>query len=206
MQKQQPQYKFYPSLLDAYNWYASSESEDAEKEFIDKINRVKFQSDAADKGTWFNELIDTALVGGSRFGLNYLSGVALEVYELLEGSIAQQFTCTQIEVNGVCVELYGYIDYVKQDRVTDLKTTSNYDLGKYKDSMQLHFYPVSLIDNGCEINEFEFLVTDFKDVYSETYAVDYNVSLNALKQSCQQLINFLEAKRELITDKKIFGQ
>lgn len=203
---QKPQYKFYPSLLDAYEWYANSENENAESDLINKINRVKFQSDLADKGTWFNQLIDLALIGEERFDLNYLDGVAKEITARLQGAICQGFTSTIINVNGVLVELYGYYDYVQLDKVIDLKTTKNYELGKYQKSLQLHFYPVSLIDEGNEINEFEFLVTDFESVYSEPYKVDYNNSLSILTEKCQQLINFLEAKKHLITDTKIFGE
>ena len=58
---QKPNYKFYPSLLDAYQWYVSSENENAEQEFIDKINRVPFTSELADKGTLFNNFIDNSL-------------------------------------------------------------------------------------------------------------------------------------------------
>lgn len=205
MQKNQPQFKIYPSLLDAYSWYASSESEEAEIDLINKINRVSFHSDLAEKGTWFNQLIDLALIGNERFGICYLDGVAHDIVERLQGAVSQQFTSTTIMVNGNCVELYGYYDYLLQDRVIDLKTTSKYDLGKYKGSMQLHFYPVSLIDNGCQINEFEFLVTDFESVFSETYKVDYNTSKQILINKCAELINFLEAKKHLITDLKIFG-
>ena len=76
---QQPlEYKFYPTLLDAYQGYIDSDiiwerywgfSENPplspedfkEKQFlslIDKINRVSFSSEAADQGTTFNEIID----------------------------------------------------------------------------------------------------------------------------------------------------
>ena len=200
-----PDYKFYPSLLDAYNWYASSENEDAENELINKINRVPFESEAASKGTWFNNLIDQALIGIDKYGTNHLTGYAGDIAEMLKGSARQVFCSTQIEVDGKVIELYGYIDYVKEDRVIDLKTTSQYDLGKYKGSMQLHFYPVALTDEGNEINSFDFIVTDFKNVYTESYPVNYEVSKKEIVNACKNLIRFIETKRKIITDKKIFG-
>lgn len=205
MQQLQPDYKFYPSLLDAYKWYQASESDGSEQELINKINRVPFKSDSADKGTWFNELIDHSIKGNGKYGLQYLNGVALEVFERLKGASMQVYTSTLLEVDGKIVELYGYIDYVLQDKVIDLKTTQVYDLGKYQKSMQLHFYPVSLIDEGNVINEFEFLVTDFVNVYPETYKVDYQRSKMILIDSCKELIRFLQLKRDLITDKKVFA-
>lgn len=200
-----PDYKFYPSLLDSYKWYQNSESETAEQELIDKINRVPFKSEAADKGTWFNEFIDHALKGDEKYGVNYLSGPALQIFEKLKGSVSQVYTSTLIEVDGKTIELYGYIDYVLQDKVIDLKTTKSYELGKYQNSLQLHFYPVSLMDDGNVINEFEFLVTDFESVFSETYKIDYKLSQGILTDACRELIRFIELKNHLITDKKIFG-
>jgi hypothetical protein len=201
----QPDYKFYPSLLDAYRWYQQSESDTAEQELIDKINRVPFKSEAADKGTWLNDLIDLSLKG-ERFGLNYLTGVAADLVYKLRGAARQVYTSTTIEVDGNIVEVYGYIDFVKEDCVIDLKTTANYELGKYKNSLQLHFYPVSLIDDGNDINLFEFLVTDFQSIYREVYRVNYQESKSILQDTCRELIRFLELRKDLITDKKIFNQ
>lgn len=203
--QQLPDYRLYPSLLDSYQWYKSSESETSEQELLNKINRLPFTSEAADKGTWFNELIDLSLKGLSKYKLEYLSGPAQEIASRLQGAAKQIFTSTLIEIDGKLVELYGYIDYMKLDRTIDLKTTKEYKLGKYKDSLQLHFYPVSLIDEGNEINEFEFLVCDFDNVYSEVYDVNYDVSKNILMDACRELIRFIEIKKDLITDKKIFG-
>lgn len=198
-------FRFYPSLLDSYRWYQTSESEDAEQELLDKINRVPFQSDKADKGTWFNELIDVSLIG-DKHGLCYLNGCALDVYSRLQGAAQQVYTSTIIEVDGIVIELYGYMDYVKEDRIIDLKTTGIYELGKYKNSLQLHLYPVSLIDAGNEINFFEFLVCDFNNVYSEIYKVNYEESKAIIADACRELVRFIEIKRYLITDNKIFNQ
>lgn len=75
---QQPKYRFYATLLDAFNDYINSDvvwykywgwSENPPhtpeefhelkfKELIDRINRVPFDSEKADRGTAFNEIID----------------------------------------------------------------------------------------------------------------------------------------------------
>ena len=74
----QPSYRFYATILDAFHGYLNSDviwekywgwSENPPhtpetfhelqfKELIDRINRVPFDSEAADKGTAFNEVID----------------------------------------------------------------------------------------------------------------------------------------------------
>lgn len=78
MQTKQPKFKFYATLLDAFTSYLRSDAiwerywgfsenpphtpdEFKELQFqslIDTINRVPFDSEAADKGTAFNEVID----------------------------------------------------------------------------------------------------------------------------------------------------
>ncbi|MDE6651394.1 MAG: HNH endonuclease [Paramuribaculum sp.] len=78
MQTQQPKYRFYATLLDCYQNYIDSDiiwekywgfsenpphtpEEFRQQQFqqlIDRINRVPFDSEAADKGTAFNEVID----------------------------------------------------------------------------------------------------------------------------------------------------
>jgi hypothetical protein len=206
MNQPQPQYKFYATLLDAFKWYQASESENAEQELIDKINRVPFQSDAADKGTRFNDLIDSVLCGGSVTGDEFSEPLVLDIAGLLYGSAKQLFTSTMIQTNYGMVELYGYIDYIKQDAAIDLKTTKSYELGKFKNSLQRHVYPVSLIDDGNDIKAFEFLVTDFSSIFIESYLVDYDQSKIILANVCEEFISFINAKRHLITDRKIFNQ
>lgn len=78
MQTAQPNYRIYATLLDAFTayqkcdvsydkYYAWSETPEytpeeweakQRKELIDRINRVPFDSEAADKGTAFNEVVD----------------------------------------------------------------------------------------------------------------------------------------------------
>ena len=73
-----PKYNFYATILDSFQnyldraelyqkYYGFSETppytevewdEKMERELIDKINRVPFESEAADKGTAFNEVVD----------------------------------------------------------------------------------------------------------------------------------------------------
>ena len=78
MSKPKLKYKFYATLLDGYQdylrsseiyqeyWGFSENPSKMEDEFeagqlqglIDRINRVPFDSEAADKGTAFNEVVD----------------------------------------------------------------------------------------------------------------------------------------------------
>ena len=83
---QQPKYKIYPSLLDKFEQYLRADEEaesffnvdretgeykkspdeveaELKQSLIDSINRVPFSSEAADKGTAFNEIIDCYVQG-----------------------------------------------------------------------------------------------------------------------------------------------
>lgn len=75
---QQPKYRIYATLLDAFGAYLNSDviwdkywgwsenpphtpeefHEQQFQELIDRINRKPFDSEAADRGTAFNEIID----------------------------------------------------------------------------------------------------------------------------------------------------
>ena len=81
---QQPKYRMYPSLLDKFEAYLRADEEvesffnidnetgeykrspeeieaELKQSLIDAINRVPFASEAADKGTAFNALVDMAV-------------------------------------------------------------------------------------------------------------------------------------------------
>lgn len=83
---QQPKYKIYPSLLDNFERYLRADEEvesfwnvdnetgeykrspdeieaELKQKLLDSINRVPFESEAADKGTAFNAIIDCYLHG-----------------------------------------------------------------------------------------------------------------------------------------------
>lgn len=219
---QKPQYKFYATLLDAFLRYQASESENAEQEFIDKINRVPI-TDEKDlermaKGTALNNLVDKQVINQTfseaetiseivdNQTFTFDSRIVNTLGDKLQGATPQVYTQTIIRCNGNDVLVYGYIDYVLANKVIDLKTTSTYELGKYKDSMQMHLYPIALFnEENIVTDEFEFLVTDFKEIYSETYPINLIDSNAKLAVVCTSLIEFLNAKSDLITDKKIFG-
>jgi len=210
------QYKFYATLLDAFEWYLGSEQPTAEQDFIDKINRKPFQSDAAEKGTAFNDVMDivltqqhpgeddkivTELVKKHKFNYDLIYDLAIH----LHGSVPQFFCKRELHTSKGSIEIYGYMDYIKYKKAIDLKTTKTYTLGKYANSWQKIVYPWCLAGEGIFVDEFEFLVTDFEHIYREPYPVQIDNNAGQLTEICERLIDFIEAKRMFITDKKIFG-
>ena len=216
-------YNFYPSILDTFNnylncsktynkfWGNSDEPSKTEEEYeqdcfnqlIDKINRVPFESEAADKGTAYNELIDCIIgkrtsdiitiervnvenktiafnVGykNNNFYFNY--DTAIIIASSLENSITQQFLEADLTTSKGIVYLYGYSDYILPDKCIDLKTTSTqYTAFKFRNNYQHLVYLYCLQKNGFDIELFEYLVLQFgnnkpDNIYTEYYNVDFN--------------------------------
>lgn len=156
-----------------------------EQELIDTINRVPHEpSEAADKGTCFNEVIDmliedrdclyegmtvtmdeaanTVTATLHEFTFLYDLGFCKEIAEGLIDSASQVFTSATIETCFGIVELYGYIDEYRYNQVIDLKTTGNYDFLKFERKWQRHVYPYCLTENGNEVEGFEYRVIKWK--------------------------------------------
>lgn len=244
MQKPQPKYQFYATLLDGFEGYINSSrtyqeywgfSENpskTEEEFeqeqyqglIDRINRVPFESEAADRGTAFNEVIDCIIenristtmeiksfkesgviaVHYKQHVFNFPFDICVEVAKYLKDALTQQFTDGIIETKYGPVRLYGYIDQLLPFKIVDIKTTSKYSAFKYQNNWQHKVYPFCLKQNGVDIDEFEYVITDFKNTWSEHYRFIPEKDVVELTSHVERFIEFLELNREKITDMKIF--
>lgn len=247
-----PKYLFYATLLDSYEGYISSSriyqkywgfSENAPKSeadfeqeqfqsLIDRINRVPFDSEAADRGTCFNEVIDcittksvsekvemksdrtnntiTAKYNNRVF--NFPLDQCLQVAKGYQEAVPQVLTKGHLETKYGIVELYGYIDELLPLQIVDIKTTSNYSAFKFKDNWQHRVYPFCLSCEGVNIREFVYDVyvldksNKIKESYQEFYLYEPQRDIPDLKAHCEGLIEFIEANKEKITDKKIFNE
>ena len=249
---QQPNYLFYATLLDAFQTYIDSDiiwerywgfSENpphSPEEFrqaqfqslIDKINRKPFDSEKADRGTTFNEIIDCMVLdrnsemvnvkrvydGNSLVGLNgayngrtfyFPITLCREMADFYKGSLCQQYIQAILPTIFGDVLLYGYMDYVKPFSTHDLKTTGQYAVGNYKNHWQHRVYPYALMKNGCNVPDFEYNVVELGKTYYRTYTESYSFvperDVPILTQHCEDFIRFLQANRTLITDQKIFN-
>lgn len=214
MSQSQPQYKFCATLLDAFTWYKKSEKEEAFPEFLDKLNRVPFTSEAADKGTAFNELVDNLCVDFEAYGVlpmddilshsgfDFPGDIVREFVAQFAGCLRQIYVERTIQTRYGPVLLYGYVDELLWWVVYDIKTTKSYDLGKYTRNWQHKVYLYCLIETG--IDTFQYTVTDFDNTYKEEYTWKESNQLD-LQLICEELIDFVTEHRELITDKKLFA-
>ena len=121
------------------------------------------------------------------------------------------------------VHLYGYIDEWVGDKIYDIKTTSMYEFGKYEKKNQKHVYPYCAVQSGLtdSISEFEYTVVRWTKRYDndgidsiiikggecfrEVYTYNHKEASFRLKQICERFIEWLNYRRDYITDKKIFG-
>lgn len=260
-------YRIYPSLLDKFQALLDSEVEaDSfyntdretgeqkltadeiadrhERELLDTINRVpRDPSEAADKGTCFNEIVDCIIehrksgredvkietmrdsqppcIKADMDGFHFHFDIPLckEVASMFKGAVCQHLCRATIETAYGTVELYGYADEIVRDKVHDLKTTSNYTFGKFERAWQKDVYPYCLVASGdmTEVKEFEYTVVKFRggtartplitgDIYREAYTYNHEAATVRLRQMLERFIEWLEANRDKITDKKIFNE
>lgn len=246
----QPKYKFYATLLDAFTGYLRSDviwsrywgfsqdppytqEEFQDKQFnslIDTINRVPFDSEAADKGTAFNEVVDCLIEhrksdkvtvekipsdDGTTVGLRatynnrqFVFPVSLcrEFANYYKGALTQQRVEAILPTCFGDILLYGYIDELMPMSVHDIKTTGSYFVGKFKDHWQHLVYPYCLLQNGSDVRLFEYNVTDFRNTYTESYTFVPERDIPILTAHCEDFVRFLNDNRGLITDKKVFAE
>ena len=139
--------------------------------------------------------------------------------EYFKGSISQLFVSAILPTQYGDVELYGCIDELRRDVVYDIKTTSKYDFGKYERGWQRHVYPYCLIASGQveSVKAFEYTAYALKGGtsrtplisgtrYPEYYTYNHGQTVKLLTNHVERFIEFLEANRSLITDKKIFAE
>lgn len=241
----------------------------AKQALIDYINRVPTEpSEAADKGTCFNEIVDCIVMGipstrndvtiksrdgyvrqevfgcidpwdgkvtyadvegyevkqphieAKMDGFTFMFDIALckNMADYYKRSLCQQFVSAPMETKYGLVELYGYSDYIREDKVYDLKTTSKYEFGKYGKKWQRYVYPYTLLKSGecTDITSFEYTCCVFSGgtsktpiisgkVFPEVYTVCPERDEQVLRNHVERFIEFLEDNRSLITDRKVFG-
>ena len=255
MKNQPLNYCIYATLLDAYWGYLNSDviwekywgwSENPPhtpeelhelqfQELIDRINRKPFDSEAADRGTAFNEIIDCMIENrkssimemsrvyhddGTLYGIKAVYNnrtFTFHIYLCREFANYYKGALTQQRVEAILptaygnVLVYGLIDELMPTSVHDIKTTGSYTVGKFKDHHQHLVYPYALMQNGSDVRTFEYNIVEFNkggyvvDTYTETYVFNPERDIPILTNHCEEFIRFLEGNRELITDKKIFG-
>ena len=187
------QYRVYPSLL---NLYARYEAGLVEEPFLlDRLNRVPISQTAAQKrGVSFEE----AVIKGTQ-AEQFDPSILQKVRRMLPRPlVATQQYCQYRWEN---VLIYGYVDALGVGLAVDLKTTTRYQPGRHQHDHQ-HFYLRALRPRG--IRRLRYVITDFEEVYQEEY--DQRTDLSLQEAQLRRFCDFLEAHRDAITDKRLFGK
>lgn len=251
--KQQPKYLFYATLLDGYQNYLSSneiyqkywgfsenpefsEEEFEQKQFrslIDRINRVPFDSEAADQGTAFNEIVDCIILNKKSEKMEITSdreagiitatynertfvfplALCIEFANYYKGAVPQVRTEALLPTKFGNVLLYGDLDEVMPTAIHDIKTTKSYTAGDFKKHWQHIVYPYCLCSNGNNVFDFEYNIAVINrtkygvnyETHTEYYAYNPETDNLRLTSHVEGLIEFIETNKHLITDKKIFN-
>lgn len=218
-------------LLDAINRVPHEPIEPADKgtcfnEIVDcikdncKCTRSDVSIESVPEGEYDGKFLPAHIVAKMhdfvfRFDIMTCKAVA----QFFKGASGQVYTEATLTTGKGDVLLYGYADEVMLDKVYDIKTTSSYEFGKYGKGWQRHLYPYCLIASGAmaDVSEFEYtpvaltggnsrnpLITGAQ--WRECYDYNHHESECALRSVCEVFIDWLEAHREQITDKKIFNE
>lgn len=199
-------YKIYPSLLDSWYNYSIGRWE-TKSSILSKLSRVKFpQSNAMLRGIALEKAVNSPEVSYYADGFYFKKNIIEEIREHVQGGATSVYSETILKWNDKEILLYGIADYVKQNKVIDLKSTKQYSVGKYLNNFQHHCYPLTHNKEGVGIDEFEYLVTDFKEVFKETYSYNPSESISKVLDACFELIAFAHENEKLILDRKFFGE
>lgn len=210
-------YKFYASLLDSYSYYLGNESDDAFREFLNKLNRVPYTSEAAEKGIALNEMVDE-MASGSLYPAKHKDGTyrfkgfefSCDVIDYLvdtyRGAFAQQYTQGILETKKGNVLLYGFVDEILPGETHDIKGTGDYEYPSFLNGWQKIVYPFCLEQEGIHCTDFTYMITDYDAVYREDYRYVPERDIPKLILICEDLIDFIETHRKRILDKKLFAQ
>jgi hypothetical protein len=254
MKNRPPKYLFYATLLDAwqdclsadkiYNeyWGNSEEPPMTEEEFqekkrlelIDRINRVPFDNEKADRGTAFGEIVDCLVLGKKSDKMEISSdketgtitaayngrtfvfpiSVCREFSDYYRGAVPQVYCEAVLPTRYGDVKLYGYLDELMPMSIHDIKTTGKYSAGKFKGHWQHIVYPYCLQSEGNDLSDFEYDILlinerangNAYETFTEHYAYVAERDVPLLTAHVESLIEFIEEHRDVITDRKIFNK
>ena len=194
-------YRLYPTLLNSFNLYVSKSRDGNGKiivdeiELIDRINRVrKPTTNAQQKGIDFERAVT---LGENEEA--FAEGIIDQARELLPAKYKTQF---YVESRYKNAQIYGYIDGVGDSVAFDLKSTAYYEPNRFLTNHQ-NLYLLGLQKYGIE--RLDYVITDFKQVYVESYDVK-NIDFSFQYDQIEKFILFLEENKKFIRDKKIFDR
>lgn len=145
-------YLITPTLLNSYLYYKDSESENALADFKKVINKEFTSNIYCDAGNMWEDIVCNKQ-------LETTDKLTTYIKDKIKNDDYQVVVKKNIVVNNINLLLYGKCDCVGYDIIRDIKTTSSdYEIGKYQNSMQHKIYLYCL----DSIKQFEYLITKIK--------------------------------------------
>jgi len=156
--------KITQTLLNS--WLRVCESDDGYEEFLKVLNREKLPpTQAMLDGTRFEGVVNAVLDGEEIDPEHEWYSVVSQLASLLEGSQKQVCLFRELNADGETYLLNGVLDFLKAGVIYDTKFSRKYHLNKYFASAQHPMY-FALVP---EAYEFQYLSSDGKYIYTETY-------------------------------------
>jgi len=198
-----------PSLLSSYNWYISefNNKPESRQEWLDRLGKIRNpMSEPAQKGIDFEDKVrkeckrfeDGSLVGyflmkeDAKDKEKLYNWCSLDIAHKVQGGYWQEKLTKTIEFQGNQYVLYGKSDVIKENTIYDIKTTKKYEVGKFINNPQHAFYCYC-----AGIPNFKYLVTDFKEVYEESYSnMTQETCLEYIKSYLGKFLAYLEIDSE----------
>jgi len=192
-------YRIYPTLLNSFAYY-EAQTLDSQgntlvdiQDMLDRINRLrKPTTQAQQKGIDFEKAVVTGINEN-----NFKEGIIDKARALLPTKYKTQF---YLEAKYKNCLIYGYVDLVGSERAVDLKSTRIYSPNRFALNHQ-NFYLLGLKKYG--IKTLDYVITDFEEVYRESYSLD-TYDFTPLYLQLDNFVDFLEQHKKQIRDKKIF--
>ncbi|MCQ2113321.1 MAG: hypothetical protein MJY95_08290 [Bacteroidaceae bacterium] len=158
------------SLLSSWKYAMQDVDRDTLSDFLSTLKREKHEpTEAMRTGIRFEDEVTSILNGDvcDEFP------TASEVAKRVRGGKLQLVASREMTVNGRDILLYGRLDVLKAGIIYDIKYTGKYERGKFFSSTQHPTY-FELIP---EANEFTYLISDGKELWTETYRRDETRSI-----------------------------
>lgn len=188
-------------------------------ELLSYINREPQPlSEAADRGTCLNEIVDRLIGAIPNAGVNVEQKIGPEwvasrngfvfhfddelcedLATLFRTAIPQYHLCHTYEIGRGCeIELHGYADYIFPTQIYDLKTTTKYEGERYRTNWQRQIYPLIAIDSGAMrvCDSFTFLAVEMRKrkkdgrLFGKAYEETYSFNADSARG---EVLEFLTA-------------
>lgn len=175
-------YLITPSLYNSYYWYTHLENS-SKSDFLNVLNKVQTEpNELIKRGIEFEDKIRAASEKGEVTGDNVVDQIVFTI----RGGVWQKSCKKELDGN----LLYGRMDVYTPEKIYDIKYSKNYDLMKYKYSIQHMLYMYCTGVRYCD-----YLVSDGEELDIESYNYDENLE-PLLKTRINEMLDFIFAFAE----------